>query len=500
VIALSLAEIAAAAGGSVHAATPPCRDASADASPDAPLVPEAVLVPDAVLVDGPVVTDSRAAGPGGLYVARRGEHADGHDYVPDAARAGAVAVLGEHPVALLPAVVVDDVQTAFGRVARRVLDGATAARAARGERLTVVGVTGSSGKTSTKDLLAHVLASAGETVAPVESLNGEIGVPLTVCRVGTSTRFLVAEMGARGIGHVAYLTGIAPPDIGVVLNVGRAHVGEFGGTDNIARAKGELVEALTVDGLAVLNADDPAVLAMAARTRARVVTTGEALGADVRAGSIVLDDAGRPTFTVHASGGAVSVQLGLHGRHHVANALAVVAVALEVGMPLADIAAALATARPASRWRMEVSERADGVTVVNDAYNANPDSMAAALHALRAMGRPQGRAARRTWAVLGQMLELGEAAVAEHAGVGALAAQLGVDRLLAVGPGAAAIADGAEAAGMPPAHLARVPDADAAYELLVRDTHPGDVVLFKSSRDAGLRWLGEKFAQREVGS
>ncbi len=212
-------------------------------------------MPETVVIDGSVTTDSRDCGPGSLYVARVGETADGHDFVASAVSAGAVAALASRPVEGVPCVLVDDVQTAFGRVARAVVD--------RAPELRIVGVTGSSGKTSVKDLLASVLSSVAETVAPVNSLNGEIGVPLTVCRVTPTTRFLVAEMGARGIGHIDYLTQIAPPQVAIVLNVGSAHVGEFGSRENIARAKSELPRAVPAEGLSILNADDPVVAAMA---------------------------------------------------------------------------------------------------------------------------------------------------------------------------------------------------------------------------------------------
>jgi UDP-N-acetylmuramoyl-tripeptide--D-alanyl-D-alanine ligase len=446
----------------------------------------------AVLVDGPVVTDSREAGSGSLYVARVGEHADGHAYAGSARDRGAVATLSSRPVAELPGVVVDDVQMAFGKVARGVVD--------RAADLTVVAVTGSSGKTSTKDLLAQVLGTAGATVAPVNSLNGEIGVPLTVCRVAPDTRFLVAEMGARGIGHLTYLTTIAPPDVAIVLNVGVAHVGEFGSRAAVAQAKGELVEALRPEGLAVLNADDPEVAKMRSRTRARVVTVGAWADADVRAVDLRVDALGRPSFTVVAPSGRAEVALQLSGAHHVGNALAVVAAALECGMDLESVAAALTAARSASRWRMEVHERPDGGTVVNDAYNANSDSMRAALEALRSIGHGREQR-RRTWAVLGEMLELGELSRTEHEQVGRWAAELGTDRLVVVGSGAAALADGATAAATSDGRgteVSRVADADDAYDLLESQLRPGDVVLLKSSRDAGLRWLGDRLVGIDV--
>ena len=467
-IALTLTEIARATGGRVVA------PAGAD--------------PGALVVDGPVVTDSREAGPGSLYVARVGEHADGHDFVPGALERGAVAALVSRVVDGVPCIVVEDTEAAFGVLAREVV--------ARVPGLEVVGITGSSGKTSTKDLLGAVLATVGPTVAPVGSYNSEIGVPLTVCRVTADTRFLVVEMGARGIGHIAHLTRVAPPRVGVVLNVGTAHVGEFGSREAIARAKSELVAALPADGLAVLNADDPAVRAMASATSARVVLVGEDPVADVRATDVSLDTGGRPTFTVVAGSGRRTLTLGLVGRHHVGNALAVLAVALELGMPFEQACVALESARAASRWRMEVTERADGVTVVNDAYNANPDSMRAALTALERMGE-----GRRTWAVLGTMLELGGESAALHAEVGAEVVAHRVDELLVVGEAATPLADGAVAATASarttpghPTRTRRVPDADAAEVLLREELRGGDVVLFKSSRDAGLRLLGDRLA------
>ena len=467
-IALTMAEVAQAVGGAV--------------------VAPAGVDPHTLVVDGPVVTGSREAGPGGLYVARVGEQADGHDFVPDAVARGAVAVLATRAVDGVACVVVDDTQDAFAALAREVVR--------RSPDLQVIGITGSSGKTSTKDLLGTVLATAGPTVAPVGSYNSEVGVPLTVCRVAADTRYLVVERGARGIGHVEYLTRMAPPRIGVVLNVGKAHVGEFGGRAAIATAKSELVAALPSDGLAVLNADDPAVRAMSAVTTARVVLVGEADDADVRAGDVVLDDGGRASFTVHTPSATRAVGLGLVGRHHVGNALSVIAVATELGMPLDAVCSALEAARPVSRWRMEVVERADGVTLVNDAYNANPDSMHAALTALARMGR-----GRRTWAVLGTMLELGPESETLHAQVGADVVDHGVGELLVVGEAAASLAVGARdalAAGRGTATAVRtVPDAGAAEALLREELRPGDVVLFKSSRDAGLRLLGDRLAQDE---
>lgn len=460
-IPLTLRRIAALTGGALHH----CPD------------------PDAVVVTGDVVTDSRLALPGSLYVARIGEHADGHQYIAGAVEHGAVAALTSRVVPEAVAhVVVPDVQAGFAAISRAVVEAVP--------ELTVIGITGSSGKTSTKDLLGHVLAGLGPTIAPIGSYNSEVGVPLTVCRVTRDTRYLVVEMGARGIGHIHQLTTMAPPRIGVVLNVGTAHVGEFGSREAIARAKAELPAALPEGGLAVLNADDPAVADMAALTRARVVLVGRAPEATIRAVDVTLDDNGRASFTLVEPEGEVKVELSLVGEHHVGNALAVAAVARECGMPRAALAAALATARPVSRWRMEVTERPDGVTVINDAYNANPDSMRAALRALARIAHGS-HGTRHSVAVLGSMLELGEESAAGHAEVGRAARELGIDDLVVVGELAAPMAPAAAGAAT---RVHPVTDADAAQALLESLLAPGTVVLFKSSRDAGLRWLGERVA------
>ena len=376
---------------------------------------------------------------------------------------------------------------ALAALARRVVDALP--------ELVVVGVTGSSGKTSTKDLLAVLLGDLGPTVAPQGSFNNEIGLPLTALRCDRSTRYLVAEMGARMPGNIAYLTRVTPPDVAVVLNVGAAHAGVFGSREETARTKGELPEALAPDGAAVLNADDPLVAAMASRTRGRVVRFGLAPGADVRAEQVRLDAWSRPSFLLRTPAGDAPVTLALHGEHHVANALAAAAVAVECGLAPARVGELLATARPSSRWRMEVTTRADGVTIVNDAYNANPDSVRAALKALATMGRPPGAPQRRTWAVLGEMLELGDTALAEHDGVGRLVVRLDISRLVAVGPGARAIHTGAGQEGSWGEESAWVPDADAALALLRAELAPDDIVLVKASRSIGLERVAAALLQ-----
>lgn len=456
-IALTLAEAAAAVGGTLDAADPQAT------------------------VTGPVVVDSRQVEPGGLFVCVLGERVDGHDYAAKAVESGAVAVLANRPVGV-PAIVVDDVLEALGRLARTVVDRSKAE---------IVGLTGSSGKTSTKDLIAQVLQRHGETVFPPGNLNNEIGHPLTALRVADSTRYLVMEMGARHKGDIAYLTGITPPVIGLVLNIGAAHVGEFGSKQAIAEAKGELVEALTTEGIAVLNADDPLVRAMAERTKARVVFFGESPDAHIRAHNIRLDDTGRPSFTLSTPAGSAPVQLRLYGEHHVSNALAAAAVAVELGMSVDDTAEALSQAGALSRWRMEVVERADGVIIVNDAYNANPDSMRAALRALVSMGG-RGPERRRTFAVLGEMRELGEDSFDEHDAIGRLAVRLDVTKLVAVGGRDAACMElGARNEGSWGEESVLVSDADAAIELLRSQLRPGDVVLVKASRSAGLERVAE---------
>ena len=432
-----------------------------------------------VTVTAPPVVDSRLVTPGCLFVAFAGEQVDGHDFAAAACAAGAVAVLGVRHVGV-PAVLVADPLAALSALAGQLRS--------RLADCTVVGVTGSSGKTSTKDLIAAAVADAGPVVATPGSYNNELGLPLTTLRADEHTRVLVLEMGARGIGQIAELCAVARPQIGAVLNVGSSHLGEFGSIEAIARAKGELVESLPPaadGGVAVLAIDDPLVAAMASRTAARVVTVGRGADAEVRAEDVRLT-AGRASFTVRTPDGSAPVSLRYVGEHHVGNALVAIAVARELGLDLEQVAAQLAVAEPASHWRMEVRERPDGVTVVNDAYNANPESMAAALRALVSIG-----AAGRSWAVLGEMRELGEQAEAAHLQVGALAVELGVHRVVAVGAAAAPIAAGAGERGV------CVSDRAAAVSLLRAELLPGDVVLVKASRAVGLEQVAEVLVAAE---
>jgi UDP-N-acetylmuramoyl-tripeptide--D-alanyl-D-alanine ligase len=448
VIPLSVAAIAGITGARPHLVTNP-----------------------AAAVDA-VVIDSRAVAPGALFAALPGQRVDGLDFAPQAVAAGAVAVLATRPAGV-PTLVVPDVPAAMAALASAVV--------ARLPGLTIAGITGSAGKTTTKDLAAQLVERLGPTVSPHGSFNNEIGHPLTILRVTAATRYLLLELSARGAGHIARQCEIARPSFGVVLCVGHAHAGEFGGLAEVARAKGELPAALPAGGVALLNADDPRVLAMAGRTAARVVTFGRGPQAAVRASGVRLDDSGRPGFTLVTREGSAPVRLRLFGEHNVTNALAAAALAGELGLGLTDIADGLSAAAARSRWRMEVTQRPDGVTVINDAYNASPEAMAAAIEALAVMAR-----GRRAFAVLGPMYELGGHSRSFHEKVGGLAARAGVAGLIVVGEDAAPMLTGAKTESLWQGELLAVPDAGSAVEALAARLAPGDVVLVKAAHAAGL--------------
>ncbi|HEY8717283.1 UDP-N-acetylmuramoyl-tripeptide--D-alanyl-D-alanine ligase [Pengzhenrongella sp.] len=475
-IALTAAEVAAATGGRLHPAT---------------------LNP-ALVVHGPVVVDSRQVATGSLFVALHGEHSDGHDHAVAAIAAGAALALAAREVSgpdgPVPSVVVADVERALGDLAAAVLLRLRTDDEPGGSRLNVVGVTGSVGKTTTKDLLAQVLTPSGPTIAPVASFNNEIGLPLTVLRADEDTEFLILEMGASGIGHLTYLTDIAPPDVAAVLAVGHAHLGGFGGIEGVARAKAEIIAGLAPGGVAVLNADDPRVAAMAGAAPGDVVTFGSTAGADVRAEGIRVDRAGRASFTLVAGTESAAVELRLVGEHHVSNALATAAIALRLGVELAEVAKRLSVADALSPHRMHVVDRTDGVTVIDDSYNANPDSMRAALKALATVA---GRD-RRSVAVLGEMLELGPDARAEHESIGLMVVRLNISLTVVVGAGAHAIADGANREGSWGDEVAVADDVAAAGDYLEAELRPGDVVLVKSSLGAGLWRLGDRLTAADA--
>jgi UDP-N-acetylmuramoyl-tripeptide--D-alanyl-D-alanine ligase len=508
VIDLTVAQIADIVGGQLSGISP--EDATASR------------------VTGTVEFDSRAVTPGGLFLALPGARSDGHDFAAAAVAAGAVAVLAARPVGV-PAIVVEagSAHDPAASVLEYDTDGSGAAVLAALARLaaavaaalvegglTIVGITGSSGKTSTKDLLAAVLAPLGEVVAPPGSFNNELGHPWTVLRAKESTDYLVLEMSARHQGNIAALAEIAPPSIAVVLNVGTAHLGEFGSREAIAETKAELPQAVPPSGVVILNVDDTAVAAMADRTTARVVRVGRSAGADVWAGPVTLDALARPRFTLHTPDGETDVALAVHGDHQVSNALCAAAVAVECGASLEQVSAALAAAGPMSRHRMEVATRDDGVTVINDAYNANPDSMQAGLKALAAIAReagpgtfpsqaggPPATAAgkRRSWAVLGEMAELGDDAISEHDRIGRLAVRLDVSRLIVVGTGRPmrAMHHGAVMEGSWGSESTMVADADAALALLRAELQAGDVVLVKASNAAGLGALADALVAQD---
>jgi UDP-N-acetylmuramoyl-tripeptide--D-alanyl-D-alanine ligase len=420
-----------------------------------------------------VQVDSRQVSAGELFVALPGGRTDGSLFAAAAAQAGAVATLAqEETVFAGPRVEVADPLAALAALGTAVRDRSAA---------TVVGVTGSNGKTTTKDLLAAVLATRLRVVANQASFNNEVGLPLTLARIEPDTQAVVVEMGARGPGHIAALARLARPGVGVVLNVGESHLGMFGSREAIAKAKGELVEALPAEGAAVLNADDPRVAAMADRTVARVVTFGLGPPADVRAERVELDGDGRARFLLHTPAGTAPATLPAPGEHLVGCALAAAAAASVLGLGPADVAAGLAGAR-LSPGRMQVRRRPDGLTVVNDAYNANPSSMAAALKTLAALGREGGR----TVAVLGEMAELGPTAAAEHDRIGRLATRLGIDRLIGVGEPGRLMVNAARMEGMWPEEAEAVADPEAALALLTPVLGPADVVLVKASRVVAL--------------
>jgi UDP-N-acetylmuramoyl-tripeptide--D-alanyl-D-alanine ligase len=419
-----------------------------------------------VLVTGGAYIDSRAPEDHGLFVAIAGERVDGHEYAD-----GAHAVLGTRPTSA-PTLVVEDAVAAIGALSRAVVQ-RSAAR--------VYALTGSQGKTGTKDYLATVLAADAATVATRGNHNNEIGVPLTALQTTPETRHLVVEMGARGPGHIAYLCELAPPDLAAVLNVGTAHLSEFGTREAIAAAKGEIVEALDADGTAVLNATDQLVLPMRERTRARVLTFG-APDADVGVRDVSSDDFGRHTFSLGYGGRWAQVDLRQLGAHQVMNAAAAAGLALGAGLDLEQVAESLSRAEAESRWRMELHERSDGVAVINDAYNANPESTMAALETLGQIGHRSGR---RTIAVLGEMLELADPR-ADHVRVGHFAAAAGIDVLVTVGQQAAAYGEGATSLDAWSGRLVRTEGRADATTWVRNNVVPGDVVLVKASRGAAL--------------
>ncbi|MEP9416366.1 UDP-N-acetylmuramoyl-tripeptide--D-alanyl-D-alanine ligase [Gordonia sp. VNQ95] len=420
------------------------------------------MVGPAITVDGAAI-DSRALSPGQLFVPIVAER-NGHDYIESAVAAGATAYLTSEPPRAgvdATAVTCDDTAAALasvGRLVRRTLP----------ER--VVGVTGSVGKTSTKDLLAGLLATTFVTAASEKSFNNELGLPLTLANAPDDTEAVVAEMGARGIGHIAYLCSIAQPTVGIVTRVEGVHLELFGNIEAVARAKGELVESLPADGLAVLNADHKSVIAMAARTSAKVLSYGMTPSADVSATDIRVDAQLRASFRLHTPWGSTDVHLGARGEHQVSNALAAAAAAGGLGVPVEAMADGLAGAA-LSGLRMELITTDSGLVVLNDSYNANPTSMSAALRSLAALD------ARRRFAVLGTMAELGDDSAGEHEAIALEAQSLGVEVIAVDEP----------LYGTTAQHVSGIDAAVAALD----GVGDGDAVLVKGSRVAALERVAD---------
>lgn len=440
------------------------------------------------LVSGAVDTDSRLIGPGDVFVAKPGESTDGHRFVPAAAGAGAALAIVERPVdAPISQIVVADAVGALADLARDVV-----ARVREAGQLKIIGITGSNGKTTTKNLLARILEDEGPTVSPRASFNNEVGAPLTMLRVEADTRYLVSEFGASGPGAIARLAGLVTPDVGIVLMVGMAHAGGFGGIEATLKAKSELIHAVRRGGLAVLNADDARVATMAAIAEDRGASVrwfGRGPGAQVRADDVEVTADGT-ACTVTADGESAPLRLRVLGEHHVMNALAAIAAATALGVPLRECIARLETVQIAERWRMQPLG-SDRVRIINDAYNASPDSMAAALRTLAQITRP----GERTVAVLGAMSELGEYAEEEHDRIGLLAVRLGIQRIVVVGSEARRMFLEAVAQGSWDGEAVFFATADEAYDYLVGELREGDRVLVKSSNSAGLRFLGDRLGE-----
>ena len=465
-IELTLAEIATAVDGRLI----PGEDGSG---------PETV-------VSGESQTDSREVGAGQIFFARRGEETDGHRFAARAVDAGAAALVVEREVdGRVAQIVVADSTEALGALATAVVR-----RVRDADGLTIVGITGSNGKTTTKNLVAAMAERLGPTVASAKSFNNEVGGPLTMLRVSADTRTLVAEMGASAEGEIARLTAMAPPHIGVVLTVGLAHAGEFGGIETTFRTKSEMVRDLDEDAIAVLNRDDPRVARMAELTRAQVHWFGLGEGADVRATDI--DSSAEGTrFTIHADGASAPVHFRVLGEHHVMNALAAAAVGRALGIPLTAIVETLEAATLAAPGRMEVLGGRDDIVIINDAYNASPDSMSAALRTLAQIRRPDGRSV----AVLGAMSELGEYSIEEHRRIALQAVRLGISELVVVGDEARQLHISAINEGSWDGESVFFSDQDAAFAYLSDSLHTGDTVLVKSSNAAGLQRLGDRLGE-----
>jgi UDP-N-acetylmuramoyl-tripeptide--D-alanyl-D-alanine ligase len=422
-----------------------------------------------LLISKAPVFDSRLATPGCFFLALKGENADGHEFAADAYRNGAMFSLTSQRIDG-PCIVVKDVLEALSILAAFVRK--------RLDKLVVIGITGSQGKTSTKDLLTHMLGAVGPTVAPAGSFNNDLGLPITLLQCDDRTRFCILEMGARHMGDIARLCEIAKPNIGVVLTVGTAHIGEFGSREVIAQTKGELIASLDKDGIAILGTYDEFTPKMASQHQGQVILFGEKADIQVRAADVEMRE-GRPHFDLVTPAGRDAVGMRAVGAHQVANALAVAAVGTALALPLELIASSLSTAEISSKWRMELHESAD-LLIINDAYNANPESMSAAMRALVLFAQERGGSA---WAFVGKMNELGQTQAPQSAAIGALAVELGIDHLVEINA-----PEYGEPVGAMVIH--QRPTIESALDL-VDYFAPGDVVLVKASRSQGFEVLAE---------
>ena len=445
-IAMKASEIAAVVNGTLHGA-------------------------DLLISNAPVI-DSQKATPGSLFLAIKGERVDGHDFVADAFSRGAVLALTSRPVDETH-ILVDDVIIALGKLAQHVRSNLL--------NLTVIGITGSQGKTTTKELLASVLSAAAPTVAPHGNFNNEIGAPISLLQCTEETKYCIVEMGARHRGDIAHLCTIAQPNIGLVLKVGTAHLGEFGSIQAIAETKSELIQSLSAEGIAILGTYDGFTPAMAALHKGKTLTFGESSECDIRATDIEVRE-GRAHFDLITPEGRSAVALRIAGLHQVANALAVAAVATVLGFSLDQIAGGLSTAESQAKWRMEIHEL-PSLVLINDAYNASPEAMAAALQTLVLFAQERGG---ESWAFLGKMHELGESSSADHAGIGTLASDMGIDHLVCVGAPEYAAAIPASSATT----VHRCTDIAAAVAV-AKNLNKGDVVLVKASRSEKLELLAD---------
>ncbi len=439
------------------------------------------------LIEGPVVIDSRQAIEGSVFVAIVGEKVDGHDYATaTAGEVGTVLVIAQRPVDA-PHILVDDCVLALGRLATVHLESLRA----NGE-ITVLGMTGSVGKTTTKDLTRQLAEVLGNTVAPRLSFNNEIGLPLTVLEADASTRYLVLEMGASGPGHIDELTAIAPLDIACVLMVGHAHMGGFGSIEAVARAKAEIIDGLYPEGLAILNADDERSVAMADRAPASVVTFSASGNpeATVRAINVALNERGCATFTLSCEEGQYPVELKFPGIHNVSNALAAMTMAMNLGMSAEQAAQVMSEATILSPHRMDVRELACGALIVDDSYNANLDSMTASLACL-----PTLAGTRHKVVIASAMLELGESSDDVHERCGKKAAEVGTDLLITIGNLATPMSRAAREAGVEVLHYENVEQLLEQLDSLVE---AGDCVLIKGSHGSGAWRVADRLLQESV--